>query len=79
MRRVGGYLHDGDTSTMTRLKDGYVNFGIARHEHYVDSYQILEVYKMVTGTVSCYMLFNILERMSEHFWVCNDYNLSTND
>jgi hypothetical protein len=65
---------------MERLKDGQVQLGVARYEQYAGSQRRL-VKQIRTGTVSSHMLLNVLERRSEHLWVCpvcKDDNLSTN-
>jgi hypothetical protein len=54
---------------MGRLRDGQVNLGATRYEHYGGSQRRI-VNQMKTGTVSCHTLLNALERKSEHLWIC---------
>jgi hypothetical protein len=73
--RVEDSLGDKESSAMERLRDGQV-----RYEKYAGSQRQI-VNQIRTGTVSCHTLLNVLERRSEHLWVCpvcKDDNLSTN-
>jgi hypothetical protein len=78
--RVEDSLGDKMSSTMERLRDGQVKLVTAIYEHYAGSQRRI-VNQLKTGTVSHHKLLNVLERRSEHLWVCSvckDDNLSTN-
>jgi hypothetical protein len=78
--RVEDSLGDKELSTMERLRDVQVKLGAVRYEQYAGSQRQI-VNQIRTGTVSRHMLLNVLERRSEHLWVCpmcKDDNLSTN-
>jgi hypothetical protein len=62
------------------LRDGQVKLGGTRYEQYAGSQRRM-LNQIRTGTVSRHTLLNVLERRSEHLWVCpvcKDDNLSTN-
>jgi hypothetical protein len=65
MQRIVGVIGDGNSNTMERLRDGQVNLGAARHEHYTGSQRYM-VNQMKTGIVSRHTLLNLLKRKSEH-------------
>jgi hypothetical protein len=78
--RVEDSLGDKESSTMERLSDGQVKLGTARYEQYAGSQRRI-VNQIRTGTVSRHALLNVLERRSEHLWVCpvcKDDNLAIN-
>jgi hypothetical protein len=62
-------LGNEESSTMERLRDGQVKLGATRYEQYAGSQRRI-VNQIRTGTVSRHTLLNVLERRSEHVWVC---------
>jgi hypothetical protein len=64
---------------MERLRNCQLRLGAARYEDYAGCQRRI-VNQMRTGTLSRHTLLNVLERRSEHLWVCpvcKDENLPT--
>jgi hypothetical protein len=70
----------GDSNTVERLRNSQINLDAVRHDYYAGSPKRI-VNQVRFDTVSSHTLFNVLQRGSEHLFMCPmfyDDNLSTN-